>query len=196
MLSVATAGHWNRLDRKGDWLIMKQIMSVDYDPGPSKEINISLDKWTKRKLKRKAEIEEYAKFGVRMLKLQAKTSALVGKYADRLGIKHVGYGKILSASDHAESTIDELDSIIEELRKQEPPAESSTIAVFMQLKRDFTRLLMESGEAHINASNQAQADKKAGIIQLPFPIGQPMAVVMGQTKPEIPQQIEPPKSSE
>lgn len=137
-----------------------------------------------------AEAQAFKQLGSAVIKVKAKTHAALGKYADKIGIKSIGLGRILLAGDNADSAFAELDDIIRQLMTSDPPTPPDVIASFVQLKRDFNRQLMESGEAYIRADKSPSEDNKGNSLSLPFPAGSQLAVAIGPSKPKEVKQID------
>lgn len=142
----------------------------------------------KAKVYKKAarEASAFAKFGVTVLKIKQKALAELGGLVEDLGVKKVGHGKIMLASDHAEETISMLDDIVHNLMEEDPNANHDKIVTLLQLKREFNRQLIESGQAHMSADKQPVGNHTANSISVAFPVGRPMVVAVGnQKQPEI-----------
>lgn len=138
------------------------------------------------KLKKKynasmAEARAFAKFGAQVIKIKSKALAELGGMVEEMGVKKIGHGKILLASDNAETAISKLDDIVEQMVNDGLEKNQDLIVTLMRLKKEFNRQLIETGNAHIDAekSPQQQTPQHPGP-QLAFPAGTPMVVAIGK----------------
>lgn len=133
-----------------------------------------------------AEDQAFEQMGAHVLRVKLRTQAMLGKYAEKLGIKSIGAGRILLAGDNAESAVQNLDEIIQEMWSSSPPVPADTIATFLQVKCAFNRQLMDSGEMYLKSERAVNNDNKGSDFRMSFPAGSPVAVAVGthdQTKP-------------
>lgn len=148
-----------------------------YDPGPDGTVAI------KAKYKQSlAQARLYEQFGSRVLRLKAKTQAALGKDVEELGVKRIGHGKILMASDFAEEAIARISLVIMQLQQRDPPCDPDILVDLMQLQRDFNKQLLETGQAHIDAEKMVPAQIDNSINLRTFPAGTPMVVAITKGK--------------
>jgi hypothetical protein len=159
-------------------------VSLTFDPGPTEAVQVNLDAKAlarQRRMARLAEAKAYESLGQRLLKFKAKKFGAVGEYiVTKLGVKKVGHGTIISASENADQYIDRCDALIGELMAKDPPCDPEVIVALMQLIRDFNRQLLDSGEAHLKIDRQPSVAPEQNQLSIPFPQGTPMVIAMGQ----------------
>lgn len=138
----------------------------------------------KRKKYTKAlrEVNAFAVLGSKVLRIKAEALASIGDCIQKMGVKKIGHGKILVASEHAEESLDQLDGIINQEMEKGDKCDVDRIIALMQLKKEFNRQILESGHAHIAADRQPAPAPPAGGPQMAFPPGTPVAVMIGQPK--------------
>lgn len=164
-------------------------LPVAFDPGEATEVAVIPDERAlarQRRAARLAEARAYEQLGQRLLKFKAKKFGEVGDYIiNKLGVKKVGHGTIISASENADDSIRGCDALIKELMTRNPPCDPEAIVALMQLKRDFNRQLLDSGEAHIRVDRQANgATEGPNDLRIPFPQGAPVTISVNQPKPK------------
>lgn len=152
-----------------------------------------------RQAERMAQARAYEQLGQKLLRLKTRKLGEVGHYiVERLGVKKVGHGTIAAASDKADEYMTECADIVQELRAKDPPCDPEVIVAMMQLIRDFTRLMLDSGKEHIAADRQPSIPTEGDKISVPFPPGTPLMIgVKPQAPREVsdsPHPIEPPES--
>lgn len=145
-----------------------------------------------RRVARLSDLAEYERMGVKIVKFKTAVAAQLGKHAERLGVKLIGHGKLIVAAEHADSTIDELDSIIQEMMAS-GDCDKETLLGFFQTKLGFNKQLIEIGESHIDAVRDVGLDSKSSDIRVPFPQGSPLTVAITNQTPSKPEQVEPKK---
>lgn len=175
-------------------------LAVTFNPGPPADaVAITLDDKAlarQRRAARLADARAYEQLGQRLLKFKAKKFGEVGQYiVDSLGVKKVGHGTIISASENADQYIQRCDAIAKELLARQPPCDPAVIVSLMQLIRDFNRQLLDSGEAHIRVDRQPTAGLEDNKISVPFPPGTPMMIAVGQQAHPLPPAVEPDATS-
>ena len=89
-----------------------------------------------------ADAKAFAKFGVQVLRVKAAVLGALGTEAENAGIKQIGHGRILVASDNADTAISRIDDIIDKLLKAKPP-DYPLIADMMRLKKEFNAQVLE-----------------------------------------------------
>jgi len=136
-----------------------------------------------RKAMRAAEANQFQKFGMGLMKVKIKNLAALGLDIDKLGIKHVGHGKIAVSGDNAQNCIEDLIDIVHELRSRNPPADPAIIIEAMALLKGFNEQVMESGKSHINATKQVEQGNTGSTLTIPFPAGAPMVIGLSSQKP-------------
>jgi hypothetical protein len=132
----------------------------------------------------------FEQFGMKVIRVKAKAEAAIGKYAQQMGIKQMGHGKVVIVGDIAREAIDTITDIIEEMRARVPPCDPEIILELLQTQRDFSRLLLDTGQAHLQADRNANAASDAGKIAIPFAQGTPLMVAIGKSPTEITQEVE------
>lgn len=169
-------------------------VALTYDAGQSEDLPVQLDARAlarQRSRDRIAEAKAYEQLGQRVLRFKAKKFGQVGEYiVTTLGVKKVGHGTIISASEHADQSIQRCDALVQEFMSKDPPCDPDVIVAVMQLKRDFVQQLLDSGEAHLRIDRQPVAATEAPHLSVPFPQGTPMMIAVGQQQPPPPPIIE------
>ena len=151
----------------GDNKKSAKLVPLDYDPGEHTDVAV------RNKYKSAlSQARSFEQFGKRILKIKMKTLAALGEEAQALGIKKIGHGKILVASENAEEAIYKLDELIDNETDPEIRAQ------LMQLRLGYNKLLLETGQAHIEAEKQALALNKSTTLTIPFSQGKPMIVAV------------------
>ena len=135
-----------------------------------------------------AEAQAWAKFGVQVLRIKAKVLAALGREAENAGIKQIGHGKILVASDNAETAISKLGGIVDKLLIQEPGPDYPLVLEIMRLQREFNAQLLKTAEAHFSADRQPSNGTDGKSINIPYPAGAAIMVGVGKTQSAIEQQ--------
>ena len=127
----------------------------------------------------------FEQFGMRVIKVKAKAEAAIGEYAQKLGIKQLGHGKVVIVGDVAQQAADTIAEVIEEMRARVPPCNPDVLVELLQAQRDCLRLLLDIGQAHLQADRQANAPSDAGKIAIPFAQGAPVMVAIGKAPTAI-----------
>lgn len=177
---------------------MNEPIPADFDAGAPENIPVKLDALALKKQKKAEELAEakaFGQFGVKVMKIKAKAKAVLGKYADGLGIKNIAHGRIFLAGEHASEFIEQMDAIIKDLQSKVPSCDPEVIATFIRLKLDANKQLLESGEAHLRADRFAVPVNEAGMTNVSFPAGQSMVIATGSKGSNPVQQIEDMKPS-
>lgn len=132
-----------------------------------------------------ANAQAFAKFGVQVLRVKSRTLAALGREAQQCGIKQIGHGKILMASDNAEMAIAALGEMVDKLMKAAPGTQAAPdyglILEVMQLQKEFNNQLIKTAEAHFNADKQqivVQPSPPNGVM-VPYPQGSAVMVAVG-----------------
>lgn len=173
-----------------------EALAVTFEEAPAEALPVVLSEKLQIKQRRAAKVAEakaYEQLGQRILRFKAKKFGEVGQYiVDTIGVKQIGHGTIISATENADQYIRRCGAIIEELMARDPPCDPEAIVAITQLIRDFNRQVLDAGEAHLRIDRQPTADPKADMLQVPFPAGQPMVIAIGQQKPPPPPSVESP----
>jgi len=173
---------------------MSEEVAVTFEAGQPETVAVALDDRAVRRQRRASRIAEakaYEQLGQRVLKFKAKKFGSVGDYiVSALGVKKVGHGTIISASENADQHIQQCDALVKELLSKDPPCDPDVIVALMQLARDFNQQLLDSGEAHLRIDRQPVAAPEGDKLSLPFPAGTPMVIAMNHPKPKSEPAIE------
>lgn len=148
------------------------------------ELTTAEIKPTAKNRKAMAEARAFEKFGVHSLRVKSRVLAALGKDADLCGIKHMGHGKIILASNNAEEAIARLGKLADKMMKEKTP-EYATILDIMRLQKEFNAQVIKTAEAHFDADKQP-------IINLPppgggmsvFPAGSAVMIAPAQAQQE------------
>lgn len=171
-------------------------LAVTFEEAPAETVEVALDERAlarQRRAARLADARAYEHLGQRLLKFKAKKFGEVGNYiVEKLGVKKVGHGTIISASENADQHIQQCDALAKELLARDPPCDPEVIVALMQLARDFNRQLLDSGEAHLRIDRQPNVDPKADTLSVPFPAGTPMMIAVNQPQAKAQPAIEAP----
>jgi hypothetical protein len=165
---------------------MKSELPVTFEPPKLEELPIELKavaspkKPKPKDRKAMAEAQAFAKFGVQVLRVKARVLAALGREAEQCGIKQIGHGKILLASDNAEAAISKLGGIIDGLLAQEPGPDYELVLEVMQLQKEFNGQLIKTAEAHFNADKQPMAPPMNNNINIPYPAGTAVMIGVGK----------------
>lgn len=172
-----------------------EALAVTFEEAPAEALPVALSEKLKIKQRRAAKVAEakaYEQLGQRILRFKAKKFGEVGQYiVDQIGVKQIGHGTIISATENADQYIRRCGAIIEELMARDPPCDPEVIAAVMRLALDFNRQVLDAGAEHLRIDRQPTADPKADMLQVPFPAGTPMIIAVGKQAPPPPVPIEP-----
>lgn len=171
-------------------------LPVAFDAGPSVEVPVVPDSAALKRQKRAAKLAEaraYEQLGQRLLTFKAKKYGEVGDYiVEKLGVKKVGHGTIISVSENADEYIRRCDEIVQQLLARDPPCDVEVIVAMMQLVRDFNRQLLDSGVEHIRADRQPSLQPEDNNIKVPFPAGTPVMIGIGHApQRQVPENAAP-----
>lgn len=133
---------------------------------------------TKKQRKAMAEAQAFAKFGVHALRVKTSVLAALGKEAEDAGIKHLGSGKVIVASGHAEEAIAKLGQMVEKLNGEEKP-NFALIVDLMRLQKDFNHQLIATAQVHLNMARAVTQVDQGSQITVPFPAGAPLMIAVG-----------------
>lgn len=168
----------------------------DDDPG---EVPIDMVALQKKKVDSKAKIAEraveaqlYQEVGAKVIRIKAKTLAMLGAYADKFGVKKVGHGRLLVCGDNSEVTMEEIDQSIKTLTAANAVANADRIIALLQLKRDMNRQLIDIAEHHIKGDRQIAPAPNGASLQVPFPTGDKMTLVISNNGPKTPTPLDAP----
>lgn len=165
---------------------MKSEIEVKFEAPTLMDVPVELKadpKKPKQKDRRAmADAAAFVKFGVQVIRVKARVLAALGKEAEQCGIKQIGHGKILLASDNAELAISKLGQIVDKLMK-EPAPDYSIVVEIMGLQREFNAQLIRSAEAHFSADKQPFIIPPSGTggITVPYPAGAPVMIAVGKS---------------
>lgn len=149
-----------------------------------KSIELAIINQAKRKYsKAHAEARALERFGIKTMRIKARTQAALGDIAQTLGVKKIGHGKIMVASENAEEVIARISAYIEELKASDPPCDPKIIIDLMTLLKDFNKQLLESGQSHLAADRAASGLAQSSNLTIPFPAGTPMVVAIRANPP-------------
>lgn len=165
------------------------------EPPPPEEVAIALDERAEkrlRKAKKISERREYEKHGVEVLKLKLKTYRMLKNEIDSIGIKTIGHCSIMIAREKAESIVAELDGIAKEMDESDEMINPEVKVALRQLKLDCIKVMLDSGVEQLKAERQPSDQQSGGRIQLPFPVGAPIALAIGSGQDIKPDRIEGP----
>lgn len=161
-----------------------ETLPVKFEPPQLEPVPIELSGAPKpptRKLKKAmAEAQAFARYGVQVIRVKARVLAALGKEAEACGIKQIGHGKILLASDYAEVAIAKLGGIVDKLLKVQPSPDHELILEIMRLQREFNAQLIKTAEAHFDADKQPSSGPTMTGITIPYPPGAPVMVGVGK----------------
>lgn len=136
-----------------------------------------------------AEAQIFAKFGVHALRVKARVLAALGKEADEAGIRHIGHGKIIVASDNAESAIKKLGDIAVDVlstpQSEESPAPDYKLVLdIMRLQKEFNQQIINTAQVHLEGSRPDPKEKEGNSLSVPYPSGSPVMIAIGKQNPE------------
>jgi len=161
-------------------------LPVTFDP--PEDLPVELKTAVKAPVKTKKAVNQaltFARFGVQVLRVKARALAALGKEAENSGIKQIGHGKILVASDNAETAIARLGIIVDKMLKDKSNVDYETILEIMRLQKEFNSQLIKAAEAHFNADKlPAPPGMPNGGITMPFPAGAPVMIGVGKVSSE------------
>lgn len=156
-------------------------LAVTFRP-PEERVAITV-RPSKRHNKELAKAKTFAKFGVETIRIRTKALSELGELVHELGIKQVGHGKILLASNHAEAAIDKVDELVEKELKSDKLLCHERVIALLELKEKFNKQLMASGAAHIAATKQTMMVAPVTGTNIAFPAGTPLMVAVGNQPP-------------
>lgn len=164
-------------------------VEVEFIEEQQQPVAVKLDEAAQRRADRMAEVEANEKMGVRSIKIRLSTFRALKKQIDALGIKMIGHCKLLIADDKVESVLAELDGIAKEIDEDSSSTKTLRMEV-RRLKLDCIKMMMASGNDHLRAERQPSEQPATANIQIPFPVGTPMAVAIGSQQADKPKQVE------
>lgn len=136
--------------------------------------------------KRVNEAAAFAKFGVKAIRIKNQTLAKLGAHAEAVGIKKVGHGKVIVASENAEEVIARLGALAQELMEKDAVANAGEIREICALQRVFNQQLIDCGQVHINADKLPSTETAGKAVSIPYPAGGSVVVaVAGGQMPGI-----------
>lgn len=160
-------------------------LPIEFKPSTTAVVPVSYSMTAKEKAQaRKRQLSEqladakaYEALGAKIVKISANTAKKLGDEMKSLGIQSIGHGRMFLAGEHSLMSIGKCDDIITKLLEADPPVDPDKIVGLMQIKLGFTKLLLDSGEAHIKATKQAEPPPSDGNkLTVPFPSNQKMVV--------------------
>ena len=134
-----------------------------------------------------ANAQAFAQFGVQVLRVKARVLAALGKEAEQCGIKQIGHGKILLASDNAEAAINTLGGIVEKLLTAAPTPDYAMVVEIMRLQKEFNGQLILTAQSHFAIDKQPSNGLAANSVTVAYPSGSPVMVGIGKTQAAIEQ---------
>lgn len=155
----------------------KTALALNFDPGEVTDVAV-------RKKYKDALIEAKAfeQFGGKVIKIKMKSIAAIGSDLDKLGAKKIGHGRIVVSAEDAASAIAICDERIAAYSEADPPVDPQIIVALLEVRLGYTRLMLDSGKAHIDAEKQlAAVNRTTSNIAMSFPQGQPMVVAVKAT---------------
>jgi len=165
---------------------VKSEIAVTFEAPKLEELPVELksgapDKPKPKDRKAISEAQAFAKFGVQVLRVKSRVLAALGKEAQDYGIKQIGHGKILVASDNAEAAIARLGIIVDKMLKDKSNVDYETILEIMRLQKEFNSQLIKAAEAHFNADKlHVPNGMPNGGLTMPFPAGAPVMIGVGK----------------
>lgn len=121
-----------------------------------------------------AEVAAFARYGAQVLRIKTKTLAAIGQAAEQAGIKQIGHGRIVVASENAEKAIETLGALAQDLIKSQPVSDPALILDILRLVREFNAQLIHTAQVHLSADKQSTMEPTGRLTSLP----QPRATVM------------------
>jgi hypothetical protein len=115
------------------------------------------------------DVNAFARYGSMVLRVKAQTLAALGKEAEKAGIKQIGHGRVLVASENAENAIATLGALAQDMIKVKPTPNHEVILEIMQLVREFNHQLIVTAQMHIVADRQVSMEPAAQRSSLPPP---------------------------
>src|SRR5262245_34445578 len=108
---------------------------------PAEMVNLPIElppvKKTKKDRSELRAAAAFAKFGVLSLRVKTETLAALGTVAEKAGIKEIGHGKIILASDNAEKAVWALNDFVDKLTKDPAAIDHRLVMDLMRLMREF-----------------------------------------------------------
>ena len=132
-----------------------------------------------------AEIQAFAKFGVQVLRVKTAVLTALGSEAESGGVRKLGHGKIILASEKAETFIDRLDALAKKLTEEEKPDYHLVLDV-MTLAKECNSQLIRTAEAHLSADKPLSPSSPPNGITIPYPAGSAVMIGVGKA-PAVPQ---------
>lgn len=154
---------------------MNQLAPIEQFPAPE----LAPTAPTKRQKRAMSDAAAFAKFGVHPLKLKASTIQALGKELDEAGMKHLGNGRVVVASEHADTFIDRFGKMIDKMACKEDP-DYDKIIEMGRLIREFNQQLLASGEIHLRVAKAGLPVDPSGA-SVAFPAGTPLMIAVGST---------------
>lgn len=159
---------------------MRSDLPIVFDPDKVDELPIKLSGPRRRKYNEAAkEAAVFARYGSTVLRLKAQTLAALGKAAEQAGIKQIGHGRVMVASENAEQAIATLGAFVQELVKAKPCPDHTVILDIMRLVREFNHQLIVTAQMHISADKQTLMEPTARTNSLPPP-GATVMIAIGK----------------
>jgi len=155
---------------------MKSDLQLNYDAGEPMDVAVR-----KKYSTALTEAKAFEQFGGKIMKIKLKSLAAIGNDLDKMGAKKIGHGRIAVTGEEAEAAIAICDERIDAYRVMDPPCDPQVIIALLEVRLGYTRLILDSGKAHIDAEKQVATVNKTSNIAMSFPQGQPMMVAVQST---------------
>lgn len=162
-------------------------LPVEFKADPGGPVNVSVVPSTKNPKgkghpkksvsKKLADAKTFHALGLKVLKISAAAMKEIGSELGSLGVREIGHGRIFLAGETAVESLAACDETLAQLQQRDPPCDPEAIIGVLRIKREFASLLLESGEAHIRATKQADPDAKANPMSVSFPPNSAMMLV-------------------
>lgn len=162
---------------------VKSELPVTFDLATVEEMPLKLSsKQKKKQKKQETEALMFAKYGLKVLRLKTATLAALGRAAQDAGVKAVGHGKVMVASETAEQAIARLTELVDELQLSDKATKHELIIDLMKLLREFNGQLLHTAQVHFNADKQLLIQNNTQNLTMPFPAGQPLLIGPAKTE--------------
>lgn len=166
-----------------DGLNVKSDLPVKYEEQGVDKMSVNVPAKVKKRQKRQLdETLMFAKYGMKVMRLKASTLAALGLSAEDAGIRAIGHGKVIVASEHSEMAIGKLIDLIEEAQQSTAADKHDRIISLMRLLREFNEQLLHTAQLHLDADKRVSIEPaKPGQVTMAFPAGQPLLVAPMQS---------------
>ena len=163
---------------------MSDELPVEFNEGAQTSVEVKLDAKAQRKKDRLEMLAMYPELGSKVLKVNAKALASIGKQIELLGVKKIGLGSLAASNEAAITNLIKCDEYAKKLEADgATPCPDSMIAI-LQLQKQFGDQLIEVAKTYLNVDKLTGNGNSDKPMSLAFPSGTQMVVAVNSKKVE------------